>query len=345
MCERVPDVLFLTIHDNELEMTRRSSRVQYIEQQSWPRPPGAELGVPGLRPAGARLEDGGNRVRCRYAEGSGHGPEDAFRRFLRLDSAPAVRVRDFVGHFGMLGFADDGLPGVPDEVPFEEPPFWGGHAEPVKWYRHYAGVAAATIRIAAYIREHRPPEVEDLKWLWLHWVLVNEGVAEDPGRWNTDAVSRGGWVAQLALSKELKQRLGLDDVELLEDEEDRPAVPRWLQPSGKFPPAPAAAVLSVVRWWLIKGETELALAWDYEREDFTWGWHGGLWSRLGRHLLYTVRGARGGSNCDGCGRFVRHQRAPKSGQQVWCHRLACRRIQQREAKQRSRKNPRERTAD
>jgi hypothetical protein len=185
-------------------------------------------------------------------------------------------------------------------------------------------------------KPRRPPEVEDLKWLWLHWGIVNEGVLQDPERWKTDAVSRDALVAQLALSEELKQRLGLGDGELVEDEEDRPTVPAWLEPSGRFPPTPAAAVLTVVRWWLVKGETELALAWDHEREDFIWGWHGGLWSRLGRHLLYAVRAARGGSNCHGCGRFVRHRRTPKRGQQVWCHRLSCKRIQQREAKQRSR---------
>ena len=96
-------------------------------------------------------------VRCEYGRGQWRPQwEDAFRRFLRLDGAPAVRVRDFVARFGPLGIGDDGLPRFSDWVSAtEQEKILGRETEPVEWYRHYARVLAATLRSNTQLNQVR----------------------------------------------------------------------------------------------------------------------------------------------------------------------------------------------
>ena len=98
----------------------------------------------------------------------------------------------------------------------------------------------------------------------------------------------------------------------------------------------ARVIQTLLSWWLTVGRVQPCAIWDDGVKEFRRGWTGGLWGALGLHLLYAVWGTKGGGTCTNCGRLVRHKRAPKAGQRVWCERKECRRALNLAAKYRSR---------
>jgi hypothetical protein len=320
---------------------KRSVRVLWIEGHEWPEPPGAVIVPEGLRVVGARLEDGGALVRCEYGVSSVPPPwGEAFRRFLRLDGAPPARVRDFVARFGPLGVGADGLPRLTDWVPVRDAvPLPGHKAERVAWYGHYAALLAAALRLALCVRAGLPAERDDMQGILDHWQLVQRQVTL--GRPHVTWVRDSADDMELCLRDELLHwdvRGAIRTEAEIHDERNagEDDIAGWMTRSRPAVPLEVEAVRAVVNWWLAMGETYPVLIRDGREPKFTFGWNGGLWGALGLHLLFAVQGARGGSLCAGCGRFVRHQRAPKRGQRVWCKRLACRRRQYRDAQARSR---------
>lgn len=324
-------------------MAVRSQRVQWIEGQPWPEPPGRMQQPHWLRSVGATLEDGQRVVRCRYDAGQQPEPGDVFRRFIRLDGAPAVRIRDFVARFGRLGIGPTGLPGAEDHFPMgSEPPFLGGETEDVRWYSHYAGLAAATVRIAAYLRLRREAEREDLVSGLRHWELLSDRVRAGDSRVLQDPVASDAWYFAIEIREELNRGNRVASADELKEARGKDGtwvgtadVPDWMSRARRRTPFHSQIVEAVVNWWL--AAVQPLAPWNEDRSDFDLAWKGGLWGTLGLHLLYAVKGARGGSQCSNCGRFVRRQRAPKTGQQIWCDRKDCRRTLYRQAKARKRR--------
>lgn len=213
-------------------------------------------------------------------------------RFLRLDAAPASRIRAFAGKFGLLSppsgrWRDFSRGGEMR---------WGETLEP---YRAYASLAVAVLRLGRRLRADETLDVVDVRVL--REFINTRGLLSDLPR-----IARHP----------------------AEDRDEPPPGPAerdgWRQLQWW-------RVAAVVNWWFAKGQVHPTVVADSHRGPII-RWSGGLWGALGGQLLNAIRREANLAVCDYCGREFKLGRRPKQGaQRHCCGRTACVRARRAES--------------
>jgi len=269
---------------------------------AWPLPTEVEI-----------LEVGGQEaLRCEYGD-----PEQvkfcdqatsrtALDRLRHLGGAPVVRIRDFVQRFGPL-FCHEESSGILN--PYILPYSSQDKTEMVVWYQEIAALLVAVTRLATCARFERRIFVADLQVV-RHYLWFRDFVADYSTKLAVGVCDR-------VLKQHQVDGSGGDIV--------------------AFDPGARRVVEGVVNWWLLAGQVGPRLRWKAESVP-TLVWTSGLWGMIGAQLLSDIRKGGKTATCDGCGKEVRRNRRPKTGQFVWCGSPDCKKKRNRLAQERSRRS-------
>lgn len=259
-------------------------------------------------------------------------------RFVRLAYANDSRVVDFVRKFGPLNLCQHGLPDThaglfrcQDDVETDEENWqrYGSRSEPLKTYRRYARLVAATLRAAEDFRSGMRFHVEDLEIIANHWK---------------------SWNLQLLHGRPKKQR---PQMALANYAPDFNVVLEQIQPGQReanIVNGATSIVNNVVNWWLDAGVVTARLRLEIEYHpprrytprqpaNVVWeslGRYPTTWAAIGTQLLFAALRERNVAYCAHCGREVHRDRRPRTDRRVWCDSIECKRARERWKKRRSR---------
>lgn len=236
--------------------------------------------------------------------------ERALSSFLTLVNAGPSRILNFVKRFGCLGLTVEGIPIGAIEVGMQG-------LEPVKCYRTYSRVAAATLRLhkAYQVRALGDSSVpiwdEDIKALRKCW------------RWYESACSKAEEAARVKGHPRpvLARRAPLFPFDFI-------TPPRYVYRNV------LETVGRTVNWWIETAEVRPYL--HHGRK----GWEqvyltGDLWGAIGLQLMAAITRATEGLRCENCGALLRRKHW-RRGIPLYCDDEACRQASWRKQKQRQR---------
>ena len=254
---------------------------------------------PWLRPDGDSIHIRGDTVAFRHSAQSARvAPgSDVLRPFLALVGKPPSAVAAFVRRFGVLSVnPTTGRPHI--LIVLARAGQTGEASELLRWYRDYAALLDATLRLADKHYWNRPHEPQDEQCVIDHFQRDHDQQrivrAQDLHEFGSEGAPYGAW----------------------------PPFPHW-QVHQVLAQARAAGVRgtpelrdtlirAVVNWWMIVGRVHPFVVCRVPRADVQPGqfgpyeltWPSGLWAALGSALVDQLRRATGAPPCAACGKPV-----------------------------------------
>ena len=216
----------------------------------------------------------------------------------KLATAPESHVLRFVQRFGSLFQPEDEMGVGWGGMPYQP----DGRGDLVEDYRTVARLVEATLRITSLVSRSRPVPVIDLSTAL---EFLESIVAADYSAKTAAAIC---------------ERLVL----------------RARGTSVPFETSLRRVPVGVVNGWLRAKGVSPHLRWPDSADRPAIQLSGGLMGFIASELMHYVRAGERTLTCDGCGREFTRSRRPKTGQQVWCSSVRCRRRRDREAQRRSR---------